>query len=79
MARRVVRLGDLRKGRVFFHVGSEGRVERWQVTKNLGVAGVSCRQAGERVVEFEGRKFTARLGERTVVFTASAPVEVNAR
>jgi hypothetical protein len=79
VARRVVRLGDLRKGRVFFQVGSEGSLERWQVARNLGVAGVSCRQAGERVVEFGGRKFKARAGERTVVFTASAPVEVNAR
>lgn len=70
-----MQLGDLARGRVFYRLGTS---QRFAVSRNLGVAGVSVLPLATREVRVGGRTFTARQGG-TEVWSAASPVEVETR
>lgn len=72
--RKVIPVGWLEKDDVFYRGD-----QKWVVSKNLGSCGVAVRKYVEKLVTIEGKKpFTAHETD-TVVWTASAPVEVEVR
>ena len=69
--KKIVWLGTLSKGRVFYYNG-----RRYKVSANLGSAGVSIRSMTKKIVEIAG-KTIKKSDNKTEVWSAGCDVEIN--